>query len=321
MRPEPVLIRPALREERNYVMDSRRWHGYRPRADDIIIATYSKCGTTWVQHIVCMLIFKSAEPRSIFDLAIWPDFRLALPEGAIWPIAEAQTHRRFLKSHLSLNGLPLYETIKYIHVARDGRDAALSLHNHLSNFTPIALALGDRVAQSDPLLADTFPRTGPDARAFFHDWVRDDQFGGKEGLSYFEVEPSYWRERKRDNFLLVHYADLKADRAAEMRRIADFLEIEIAPASWPALVEAAGFEAMKRNGPVLLPSASAIWEGGSQTFLHRGVNGRWQDLFDPDDLALYAEKCRTQFPPDLRRWLERGRHGAGDPALSDDKRA
>ena len=32
---------------------------------------------------------------------------------------EAQTHRRFLKSHLPFDGLPIYDEVRYIHVARD----------------------------------------------------------------------------------------------------------------------------------------------------------------------------------------------------------
>ena len=51
-------------------------------------------------------------------------------------LAESQTHRRFLKSHLPFSALPHYETVKYIHVARDGRDAAMSFFNHKSHYTP-----------------------------------------------------------------------------------------------------------------------------------------------------------------------------------------
>jgi aryl sulfotransferase len=59
----PKLVRPALCEVRTRVFDSARWAGYQPRSDDIIVATYSKCGTTWAQRIVSMLIFASPEAR------------------------------------------------------------------------------------------------------------------------------------------------------------------------------------------------------------------------------------------------------------------
>ena len=43
----PSLVRPAEGEYRSWIVDSRHWDRYRPRADHIIIATYPKCGTTW----------------------------------------------------------------------------------------------------------------------------------------------------------------------------------------------------------------------------------------------------------------------------------
>ena len=59
------LIRPALREYRTWTTDSRRWNHYQPRRDDIVIATYPKCGTTWMQQIVSSLVFQDAAPRSL----------------------------------------------------------------------------------------------------------------------------------------------------------------------------------------------------------------------------------------------------------------
>src|SRR5205085_7890919 len=96
----PKLIRGPTREVRSRVFDSARWAGYAPRADDLVIATYSKCGTTWMQRIVSMLVFGSAEPMPIWDLSPWPDMRLFGPIEATLATAESQTHRRFFKTHL-----------------------------------------------------------------------------------------------------------------------------------------------------------------------------------------------------------------------------
>src|SRR5262245_51618204 len=109
----PTLARPPLKVGRSRIFDSARWADYVPRADDIIIGTYSKCGTTWMQHIVSMLVFKSAAPRALGEVSPWPDARFLGAPERVWAAANAQTHRRFFKTHLPLDLLPLYDGVKY----------------------------------------------------------------------------------------------------------------------------------------------------------------------------------------------------------------
>lgn len=309
----PRLIRGPEREVRSRVFDSARWQGYAPRADDVIIATYPKCGTTWMQRIVSMLVFGAADPKSIWDLSPWPDMRLFGPIEETLANAEAQTHRRFFKSHLPYGALPVYEGVKFVHVARDGRDAAFSLHNHLVNFTPEMVAGVTAINLADPKFGTPFPPVPEDPAQFFHAWVEEDSVydgQGDSGASFFDVENSFWAAKDDPNVLLVHYADLKRDRGGEMRRVAAFLGIDLPEAVWPALIEAAGFEAMKRQGGELIPAAQRIWDEGSNTFFNKGVNGRWQEVVLPADLALYDAKVKARFVPELADWIEHGRLGA-----------
>ena len=310
----PKLLKGPARDVRSRVFDSARWAGYKPRADDIIIGTYSKCGTTWMQRIVSMLVFGSDAPRPIWELSLWPDMRVHGPVEPIFAAAEAQTHRRFFKTHLPLDALPIYEGVKFIHVARDGRDAAMSLHNHLLNFTPGGIAKLNEVSRADPRFGDDYPATPADPGKFFADWLTDGGGQGDAAASFFSVENSYWAERVDRNVLLVHYNDLKSDRAAEMRRVADFLDIEIPEPLWPGIIAAAGFEEMKEQGDALLPQASMTWEGGAARFLHKGTNGRWRTAVAREDLDRYDALVKTHFTPGLARWVEHGRLAGVDPA-------
>jgi aryl sulfotransferase len=305
----PKLIRKPLIEARSRYFDSAGWEGYRPRPDDIVIATYPKCGTTWMQRIVGMLVFQSAAPFAVQDSSPWPDFRLA-PPGAMLELAESQRHRRFLKSHVPYDALPVYEGVKVIHVARDGRDSAMSFYNHKINYTPDAVATMTQISLADPKFGTPHPRTEPDPALHFRDWIDGAaDHMGDPACGFWYMENSYWAARDEPDVLLVHYADLKKDLHDEMRRVAGFLEIEVPETLWPELVKAASFESMKGAANELMPTAGVIWQGGGNTFLHKGVNGRWRDVYRPDDLASYDTKVKSSFSPELARWIEFGRLG------------
>jgi len=309
----PKLVREPITHARSVYFDSRRWEGYQPRSDDIIISTYPKCGTTWMQRIVGMLIFQSADPFPVQESSPWPDFGLP-PPGAMLELAESQTHRRFIKSHLPYDTLPVYEGVKFIHVARDGRDAAMSFHNHKRNYTDATLDGINAGIADDPRFPDSYERPGPDPADHFHAWVEGpaDEIGD-EKCGYFYLENSFWAARHDPNVLLVHYADMKQDLDGEMRRIAQFLGVEVSENLWPELVKAATFGEMKKKASELMPTAGEIWEGGGNTFLNKGENARWKSVFHEADLDAYDAKVAAQFSPSLANWSSEGRLVSGDP--------
>lgn len=309
-----MLIRSPTRVYRNWVSDSRRWDHYRPRTGDIVIATYPKSGTTWMQQIVSLLIFQSPEPRPIADIAPWLDRReLEYRADTIMRRLDAQTHRRFLKAHVPFDGLPIHDEVKYIHVARDGRDACLSYHNHCLAFNEPNLARLDRLGLEDELLARPYPRAPADARDFFLRWMNEGVNGEPDGMpfgSWFNHERTWWAERHRPNLLMVHYRDLKKDLAGEMRRITGFLGIAVPEPLWPDLVAAASFEAMKRDGNQLQTTIARNLIGGADTFFQKGENERWRGVLTAQDSTDFEARGREVFEPDCAAWLRTGRLGA-----------
>ncbi len=139
-----------------------------------------------------------------------------------------------------------------------------------------------------------------------------------DSAAFFHFENSFWAARHEPHVLLVHFADLKADRDGEMRRIADFLDIKTPEDLWPELVAAAGFNAMKSKSKELMPSAHMLFQGGGDSFLHKGTNGRWEGVVDPEDLGRYDAKVKAEFSPALANWVANGRMAAGDPRTSED---
>ena len=87
--------------------DSTRWEGFSFREGDIVVTTPPKCGTTWTQMICGLLIFQKPElPAPLAELSPWLDM-LTRPREEVFAQLQAQTHRRFIKSHTPLDGLPL----------------------------------------------------------------------------------------------------------------------------------------------------------------------------------------------------------------------
>jgi aryl sulfotransferase len=313
-----MLARAPLRTVKDRIHDSHHWDRYKPRPGDVIVATAPKVGTTWTQRIVSMLIFQSAAPVSIMTTHPWVDCRFQIPIDAMIPMLEAQTHRRAMKSHLPFDALPIYDEVKYIHTARGGLDACFSFHNHFLNFTAGSISNIAAIDKSDGGAGEIPPPTPENPRDFFLSWIAHDKADGAPGVgAFFDIERSYWTERGRENLLLVHYNDLKADLLGEMKRIAAFLGIETPDALWPELVEAATFDSMKKEGASLLPGIEMAFKGGHETFLNKGTNGRWKGVLTEDDVALYRKRAAAELPPGLNRWLEEGRHGGDPKAIND----
>jgi aryl sulfotransferase len=301
---------------RTWHMDSRLWDAYRPRPGDVVVATFPKCGTTWTQRIVSALVFQSPEPKPM-ALTPWIDCRFVGDGTDVHARIEAQTHRRYLKSHLPLDALPFHAEVKYIHVARDGLDAMMSWHNHQTKYKRMELL--DRAGLADETIARPYPRPSENPRDFFRDWMG---LNGEARLSdacaatFFDTERTYWAARGEPNMLLVHYNDLSANLDAEMRRIAAFLEIETPPALWPQLVHAATFHQMQQDGEALMPMAKLAWDGGARDFIYAGKNERWRAALTDADVAAYRTRAEQELSPALNRWLREGRNGAGDPRNS-----
>jgi aryl sulfotransferase len=120
------------RELHSNHLDSTIWNDFQFREDDIVISTYAKSGTTWVQQIIGQLLFDGSDDLEVAKMSPWMDLRVP-PKEVKLPAVEAQTHRRFVKTHLPVDALVFSPKAKYIYIGRDGRDVVWSLFNHHFN--------------------------------------------------------------------------------------------------------------------------------------------------------------------------------------------
>jgi aryl sulfotransferase len=287
------------REIHNHHFDSTIWNDFAFRDDDIVIATYAKSGTTWTQQIVAQLLFDGAEGLEVAEMSPWLDLRVPQKDVKLAAL-EAQTHRRFLKTHLPVDALVLSRKAKYIYIGRDGRDVVWSMYNHHASANDLWYqVLNDMLGRIGPPIG----RPPASVRDYFVEWLEQD---GHPFWPFWENVRSWWEVRHLPNVMLLHYADLKADMAGGIRRIADFLGIPIDEERWPVILEHCSFDYMKAHAERSVPLGGIIFEGGAQSFIHKGTNGRWRDVLTPDDIRTYEDTAREQLGPACAGWLAHG---------------
>jgi hypothetical protein len=298
--------------------DSARWERFSFRPGDVVISTPSKCGTTWMQTIVGMLLLNRVDLGApISTLSPWLDMLIHTDEE-VFGLLEQQTHRRFIKTHTPLDGVPRLDGVTYIAMIRHPLDVALSNADHFENeLGERAIELRTQAAGPPDLPLRELPFD--DLAGYLRWFIDNDEAptgSGPYGLAdYCDQIRTYWGAREAPNVHLFHYGDLWSDREAEMRQVAFVLDVSIDEDRWPAFVEAAGFESMRSRAEDTAPEAHlGLWRD-PQAFFRSGGTRDWASLMSPDDVTHFDERLK-ELAADATGWVLVGRAalGAANPA-------
>ena len=299
-----MTIKPpqVTRIYQNHHLDSTRWDRFVPREDDVVVATPYKSGTTWMQLIVQALLWGGRPTTDIQAVSPWLDNRVRPVDDVIASL-ETQTHRRSIKTHLPLDGLPFFPEVRYIVVGRDARDVFMSLWNHYSNYTPGSYSRLNR----KPRIGNPLPECPSSAREFWRDWISrgwfDWETDGYPFWSNMRHVQTWWDYRHLPNILFVHFNDLLSDLPGEIARVAAFLDIEVPEDVLPDILDSVAFATVKRSAENIWPGMEESFYGGAQTFFHKGTNGRWKSVLTEADLELYRAAVARELSADCAKWL------------------
>lgn len=279
--------------------DSARWDDFRFRAGDIVVSTRSKSGTTWAQTICALLLHGPRLPAPLSALSPWLDHTIR-PIDEVVADLEGQAHRRIVKTHTPLDGVPVDPRATYLVMGRHPLDLAVSLYHQSDNI--------DRGRLAELTGVPARPRT---ERPSLHDWLvawtradttPQEQMDSLVGVLHHVSDA--WERQHHQHVVLVHYADLLADLEGEMRRIADRLGAPIAESTWPALVEAATFESMRSRSDDLVPDAMGVLKDRSR-FFRSGTSGNGRAVLSADELREYEARVTGLAPAEVVAWLHR----------------
>lgn len=265
-----------------------------------------------MQMICALLIFQTPElPAPLAELSPWLDW-LVTPRDRVFARLENQSHRRFIKTHTPLDGIPLSPLATYIVVGRHPLDMAVSLYHQGENINRSRLAeLTGAVL--DQAVSD---QAGPDRRArqplreWLLWWVDSDdspadQLDSLPGVMWHVSDA--WARRADPGLtgptvLLVHYDELCADLEFQMRQLAGLLGISVPEGLWPSLVRAATFEHMRARAAKQAPDPAGVLKDPA-AFFRRGRSGAAAEILTHGEITHYYERAVQLAPKEVFDWL------------------
>ena len=177
---------------------------FTPRPTDVIVAPPSKCGTTWLLHIVHQLRMKGAEPDFEDQLEVMTWVERSQMFGVDLDTMKQPTEPRIFFSHLPYDHVP--KGGKMIYCFRDQEDALYSFYRFLDTM----LILRGRVS---PLI-------------FTNTMMKSGNYDSGDVAMVLNGLLVWWEHRHDDDVLFLFFDDLREDHAGCVRRIAKFTGID-----------------------------------------------------------------------------------------------
>ena len=301
------LINDLIRYENGFVMPrifaeklEEKIYDFELRDDDIWIVTYPKCGTTWTQELVWMLIndmdverskvpqivrIPFLEVESVYQLDFLDSLGLLPPDEKVREVIADPVQvlnnmkgRRVIMSHLPFEFLPpkLLDTCKVVYVARNPRDQAVSFYHHDMNVP-----------------CQGFVGTFDEFLWFYEKGLH--VYGG-----YWNHLLNGWQHRDHENLKFLWFEDMKKDTKAVIDELCDFLQHTLTEDKKGQLLEHVKFDNMKNN-PNANPSAKFKSNNAppKKDFMRKGQVGDWKNYFD-------KERCEK-----WEKWIAENIKGTG----------
>lgn len=296
MTEKAIELVPAARLYRGALTRPERWTTWVPRRGDILVCTPSKCGTTWTQTILAMLVHGGPDlPAKLPVLSPWVDADLGVPADEVAEVLAAQTGRRVVKTHTPADGFPVWDGVTVIAVYRHPLDVFFSQRKHSENRR-------DTTADN--------PMIWPVAQSFAYfvnGQVDPEQFNDD---TLDAVAVHYTRTAlsgRLPDLKLFHYAAMVHDGRRAVVDLARAAGIDADDRLIDRVAEATAFGAMKAKAADYAPVGGTGFWRDDRNFFDSASSRKWEGLLSAEELALYDRRLKNLIPDSMARlWLEYG---------------
>ena len=229
------------------------------RHNDVFIATYPKCGTTWMQQIVKLMANNGVENGIDSDVFI-PFIELMSLEEV-----ESMSSPRFFKSHLPYHqmpggGDPANTKARYIYIMRNPKDAAVSMLGHMKRWLP--------------------PQVPITWESYFEDFAKGEIPYGSFHAHFL----GWWSHRDSANIFIVTYEQMKRDLLSVIKSVSTFLGYNLTDDVIGKIAEQTTFDNMKKNPAANKVHMDSVLPGEGE-FMRKGVIGDWKNTFTEEQSA------------------------------------
>ncbi|XP_015276933.1 PREDICTED: sulfotransferase 1C1-like [Gekko japonicus] len=247
---------------RMYGIWDKIW-AFQAKPDDLLIATYAKAGTTWIQEIVDMIQqdgdTKKCKRAAVYERIPFIEWVVheSLPSGL--EQAEKIPSPRTLKTHLPVQLVPpsfWEQNCKIIYVARNAKDSAVSYyHFHRMN--------------------QIMPEPGT-----WEEFLEKYKAGKVLWGSWYDHVKGWWKAKDNHRILYLFYEDIKENPRREIQKVMKFLEKDLEKEVLDKIIQNTQFENMKDNPMAnYTTKPPELMNHKISPFMRKGAVGDWKNHF------------------------------------------
>lgn len=220
--------------------------------DDVFIVSYPKSGNTWLRFLVANLMRKpNSQPINFYNVHNYcPEWEPTLDKG--WHDSSSAS---VYKSHQPFD----VSFRKVVYIMRDPRDVYVSYYHYILPSIEEKWTFAEFIEMFN----------SPYGRWSGHvtSWVVSEKLVGS-------------------SFILLRYEDLLMNPLAELKKLAEFMNISATGEQFESAISNSSFESMKN---IESNKGRKFFNVDKTTFMRKGQAGEWRNYFGERELVLFSK--------------------------------